>query len=133
MRAPPIVVASIFALAITACSDRSGDYHEDFTQEVERICEDYCAMNLACREPPAFESVDECESICLDTPYLYNDSTCGQAERDMYACIASTATCDLFDDTYNVHAESYTCKPEKDRFFALDCGQSGEDPSQGAP
>lgn len=118
-----------FAALVIACSARPGDYPEaDFTQEVERICTSYCAMNLSCREPPYFESRQECEDICLGSAYVYNDTDCGQALRDMYACVASTATCEQFNDTYNVHAESYTCKDEKDLWISLDCGQSDEDP-----
>jgi hypothetical protein len=118
-----------FAVAATmACSARPLHYDEDFTEAVEYICADYCQMNLACREPPAFESYEACEDICLGSAYVYNDTDCGQALRDVFECIGSTPTCELFDDTYNVHADEYTCKIEKNHWVSLDCGKSDEDP-----
>jgi hypothetical protein len=102
----------------------------DFTEEVERICADYCQTYLACREEPVFESYQECEHICLHIPFIYNDTACGETKRDVYECIGSQPTCELFLDTYNVHAEQYTCKAEKDHWanLAESCGQSDEDP-----
>lgn len=49
--------------------------------------------------------------------------------RDVYECIGSQPTCELFLDTNNVHAEQYTCKAEKERWISLakSCGQSDED------
>ena len=67
-------------------------------------------------------------TICLGLAYVYNDTDCGEAKRDMYECISSTQTCELFNDTYNVHAEVYTCKTEKDHWVDLNCGQSDEGP-----
>jgi hypothetical protein len=102
----------------------------DFTEEVERICADNCEMHFACGEPPAFESYEECEQICLHLAYIYNDTVCGEATRGVYGCIGSQPTCELYLDTNNVHAEQYTCKAEKDHWISLSqsCGESDEDP-----
>jgi hypothetical protein len=42
----------------------------------------------------------------------------------------SQPTCELYLDTYDVHADDYTCKAEKDHWgdLAASCGQSDEDP-----
>lgn len=125
----PFAALLVTAVITPACNARSADPpEEDFTEAVERICNDYCSMNLACREPAAFENYQECEDICLESAYIYNDTDCGQALRDVFECIGSTSTCELFDDTYNVHADDYTCNAEKDHWVSLDCGQSAEDP-----
>ena len=118
-------IAGIVALA--GCS-RTADYKEAFTAEVERMCANYCALNLECQEPPAFEGYDECESYCLGLSYVYNDTECGEAKRAKFECIGSQPTCELYDDTQNVHADEYTCKAEKDAFTSLNCGDSDEDP-----
>jgi len=126
-----VVPAFTFAV-LGACSARPVD--RDFTQEVEKICADYCSINLACREPPWFESYEECEDLCLETPYVYNDTECGEARRALTECVGSTATCEVYNDTLNVHADDYTCKAENDHYHSLKCGQSDEDPfPQGAP
>jgi hypothetical protein len=117
--------------ASVSCGDRLIEPEPaDFTEEVERICADYCEVNLACREPPWFESYQECENVCLHLAYIYNDTPCGQATRDEIECIGSQPTCELYNDTLNVHAEQYTCKAEKDHWASLaeSCGQSDEDP-----
>lgn len=124
-----LAVALLGASAGLACSARPADYHEDFTAEVERLCADYCEMNLACRAPPAFANYDECEDACLGLDYVYNDTTCGEAHRAMIECIGSQPTCELFMDTYNVSADDYTCKAEKDRVTSLHCPQTDEDPT----
>lgn len=123
----------LFALvgAALSCGDRTIEPEpEDFTEEVERICADYCEINLACREPPWFESYQECEHVCLHLAYIYNDTPCGAAMRAVHECIGSQPTCDLYNDTFNVHAEQYTCKAEKDHWVDLaeSCTQSDEDP-----
>ena len=101
---------------------------EDFTEEVERICADLCTMNLACQEPPAFASQDECESICLGTDYVYNDTTCGEVKRAAIECIGSQPTCELYLDTNNVLSDDYTCKAEKEAWTSLHCRDSDEEP-----
>ena len=123
-------VAILLVAAAFACSARPADYEEDFTAVVEQICADYCEMNLACHEPAWFETYEACDDTCLGLAYIYNDTDCGQAKRNMYECIGSTSTCELYNDTNNVHADQYTCKTEKDRWVSLDCGQSTEDPFQ---
>jgi hypothetical protein len=114
-----------------SCGDRVIEPEpEDFTEEVERICADYCEIYLACREEPVFDSHQECEQVCLHLAYIYNDTPCGEATRAVKECIGSQPTCDLYNDTLNVHAEQYTCKAEKDHWVSLaeSCGQSDEDP-----
>lgn len=128
------LLPGLVALALVgalSCGDRTIEPEpEDFTEEVERICEEYCEIYLACREEPVFDSYDECEHSCLHTAYIYNDTDCGEAKRGMYECVASQPTCELFLDTYDVHADDYTCKAEKDHWASLaeSCGQSDEDP-----
>jgi hypothetical protein len=124
----------VLCATAAACGDRIAEIDQDFTDEVRRICVDNCTMDLACREPQWFDTYAECEAVCLDTPYIYNDTDCGQARRDLVACIGSTATCELYNDTNNVHADDYTCKAEKDDWLSLECGQNDEDPfPNGAP
>ena len=125
-----LVVAAIVGVALS-CGDRTIDPEpEDFTEEVERICADFCEVNLECRDPPWFESYAECEHVCLHLGYIYNDTPCGEAMRAWHECIGSQPTCELYNDTLNVHAEQYTCKAENDHWASLaeSCGQSAEDP-----
>ena len=80
------LLAAVISVALigaaVSCGDRTIEPEpEDFTEEVERICADQCEMNLACLEPPGFESYQECEQICLHTAYIYNDTDCGEAMR----------------------------------------------------
>lgn len=128
-----MTVAVFVGIAAGACRPGPVDYDEDFTEEVERICADYCEMNLACHEPPWFDTYDECETTCLGTAYVYNDTACGEARRAIFECVGATATCEEYNDTNNVHADNYTCKSEKDHWLDLDCGTSDEDPHMGAP
>jgi hypothetical protein len=133
-RLPQIVVAALVMAVASACSARTLDYEEDFIEEVEQICVNYCEKNLACHEPAWFETYEDCEAICLNTPFAYNDTICGQARRDMMTCIGSTTTCELYNDTNNVHADQYTCQFEKEFYLDLNCGQTDEEPfPQGAP
>jgi hypothetical protein len=130
-RVPSGLVSVALVGAVLSCGDRLIEPEpEDFTEEVERICADNCEMQFTCFEPPAFESYEECEHICLHTPYIYNDTDCGAAKRGVYGCVGSQPTCELYLDTYDVHADDYTCKAEKDHWgdLAASCGQSDEDP-----
>lgn len=114
-----------------ACSGRPADPAEDHSEEVAKICADFCGQALACLPPDdGFESYEDCEGSCLTLGYIYNDSACGDALRDAYACIGSTPTCEAFLDTNNVDAEDYTCKAEKEHYTSLTCE---EDPMEGAP
>lgn len=67
----------------------------------------------------------------MGSSFILNDTDCGEAHRAMMECIGSQPSCELFLDTYDVHADEYTCKAEKDRYTGLLCGQSSEDPSPG--
>jgi hypothetical protein len=130
-RLPLALVSVALVGVVLSCGDRTIEPEpEDFTEEVERICASGCAVNLACREPPWFESYAECEQVCLHLAYIYNDTSCGEATRALYECIGSQPTCELYNDTLNVHAEQYTCKAENDHWASLaeSCGQSDEDP-----
>jgi hypothetical protein len=130
MRRWPLALVSVALVgAALSCGDRTIDEPEDFIEEVERICADNCEMQFACFEPP-FESYEACEHVCLHTGYIYNDTDCGEAKRGVYGCVASQPTCELYLDTYDVHADDYTCKAEKDHWadLAESCGQSDEDP-----
>jgi hypothetical protein len=113
-----------------ACGPGPLDEVEDFTAEVEQICADYCEMNLACHEPPWFETYAECEHICLHSEFMYNDTLCGERARAVRACVGSQPTCELYNDTNNVHADEYTCKAEKDGWAEVSegCWNSDEDP-----
>lgn len=126
IRGAALVVATLGV----ACGPGPVDQVEDFTEEVEQICTDFCELNFACRMPPGFDSYEECEHICLHSAFVYNDTVCGEATRAELACIASQPTCELYNDTWNVHADGYTCKVEKDHWAAVSesCGQSDEEP-----
>jgi hypothetical protein len=119
----------LVALA-SACGPGPADYEEDFTAEVEQICVEFCETDLACREPQWFQSYGECEHNCLHTGYLYNDTDCGEARRAVMSCLASQPTCELYNDTLNVHADQYTCQAEKEHWTDVGptCWQSDEDP-----
>ena len=113
---------------IAACSGRTVDTEVDYTQEVEQICEDFCTINLACHEPPVFESQVQCRDTCTELAYIKNDTACGEAHREFMACVAATTTCAEYNDTNNVDADNYTCKAEKTAFIELNCPQSSEEP-----
>lgn len=118
-----VIVSSV------ACNRIADSDPIDYTEEVERICLGLCEMNVACHEPPLFETVEECEAVCLDIQTLYDDTNCGSAGRDLYDCVAATTTCEMYNDTNNVNAEDYTCKAEKDRLASLTCvADSGPPP-----
>jgi hypothetical protein len=118
------------AILIAACGPDPLDHAEDFTEEVERVCADYCEINLACREPAWFESYDACEQTCLHATYIYNDTPCGEAMRAIMTCVGSQPTCELYNDTLNVHADEYTCQAETEHRAELStfCSQSDEEP-----
>jgi hypothetical protein len=119
---PALGLAALAILvAGLACSARVAEIERDFTEEVERLCVDFCTMNLACHEPPWFETYEECEQVCLNTAYVYNDTACGQARRDMLECAGLLETCELYND-------DDVCKAEKDDYVGLQCGTSDEDP-----
>ena len=115
-------------IVVVACSGRQLDVEEDFTEEVARICDAFCEMNVACHEPPVFDTEDECLELCLDHPYMYDDTECGAAHRADMDCVGATTTCAEYLDTLNVHADDYTCKAERQAIAPLDCGTSTEDP-----
>lgn len=123
-----------FGVAIVlglGCAERPANPAKDFSDEVEQICADYCEQALACLPPDEqFETYGDCEGRCLTLGYIYNDSACGEAIRDAFACIGSTSTCEAFLDTNNVNAKSYTCQAEKEHYSSLTCD---EDPSEDAP
>jgi hypothetical protein len=127
------VTFAVSLAATVACGARTGDYTEDFSEAVEEICTDYCTMFFACRDPSFFESYEDCETRCSGLGYIYNDTACGQSQRDMIGCIGSQPTCELFNDTENVFADDYTCKAEKDYDTSLYCGQVDEDPYAQTP
>jgi hypothetical protein len=121
-----LILCTTTAVFTAACADRT--LAEDFTDDVERICQSMCEMNLACRDPPAFESMDECYAYCAGFEIMYEDSECGRAWRGMYECLGNTANCEEFLDTNNVHAEEYTCMEETLALSGLKCFASeGED------
>jgi hypothetical protein len=132
---PALGLAALATLLVAglACSARVVDVERDFTEEVERLCVDFCTMNLDCHEPPWFETYGDCEHACLHAAYVYNDTVCGHARRALLECVGSTETCELYNDANNVFAEDYTCKAEKDHFTGLDCGSSPEDPHPHGP
>lgn len=123
-------ITLVAGMMVAACGAGSLDYDEDFTKEVEQICADYCDVNLACREPAWFESDEACVHSCLHSAFIYNDTDCGEAKRAVVACVGSQPTCELYDDTLNVHAEVYTCQAETEHRAKLSeaCGQSDENP-----
>lgn len=127
-----ITLGGIFVAAtvVGACGPGQFGEDEDFTAEVERICADYCEINLACREPPFFESYEECEHNCLHSAYIYNDTECGRATRGEIECVGSQPTCELYNDTLNIHADKYTCQAEHERRVDVmkACQDSEEDP-----
>jgi hypothetical protein len=125
MRSALLVLASIgsfgAALAFAACSGRTGDYEEDFSDDVERICTAMCEKVVACRDPPVFATEEECRSVC-DNESMYEDTACGQGIRDFRECIGATANCEEYLDTLDVHAEDFTCKAENEGYAMLKCG-----------
>lgn len=123
-------IAFVTAGVAAACGPGPLDEVEDFTAEVERNCADYCELNLACEPTPGFELYDECEHVCLHDGFVYNDTVCGEAARAVTECIGSQPTCELFLDTYNVHADEYTCQAEKDGWAEVSegCWSGDEDP-----
>jgi hypothetical protein len=133
MNRPPVIVAALIASLVVAmvtpaCASRTGDIAEDFTEDVHRICHSMCEMNLACRDPPAFETFEECFADCSGPELIYEDSECGQAFRDHFECLGNTANCEEFLDTNNVDAAEFTCMETNLTIVGLKCGaQDGED------
>jgi hypothetical protein len=115
-------------LALTsACTDRTLDYEKDFTEEIIRICEAVCEKADTCVDPPIVE-YEKCMKGCTIPGGMHDDTVCGQAFRDFYDCVGSTATCEEYLDTQNFHAEDYTCKEEGEFLYELKCGaQDGSD------
>jgi hypothetical protein len=107
------------------CVDRTVDIEVDYTEEVERICEALCEKASTCGDPP-FTEYDECMASCTVPGGLHEDSTCGQAFRDWFECLGSTANCEEYLDARNTHAEDYTCKEETEYATGLLCGLPGE-------
>ena len=115
----------IAAALAAACGERTTP--RDFSAEADRICRDYCAMNVACHEPAIFEQESECREVCLDNELLFEDSECGASRRAGLDCVAQTETCADYRDTNNVNAETYTCQVEKLAFVELQCGSADAD------
>lgn len=109
-------------LLLGACSSRTADSEQDFSADVERICESMCAMVMACREPPIFDTHEACVDSCAMPGFMVEDSACGQALRDYRECIGDTQTCEAYLDTLAVDAETFTCQAEGQAFAALECG-----------
>jgi hypothetical protein len=112
-------IAFVVAMVAGACGPGQLDEDEDLTEKVERICTDLCELELACIEPSLFESHEDCEHTCLHTQFIHNDSTCGEVKRAMLECFGSQPTCELYLDTFNDHADEYTCQAEKDPWLAI--------------
>lgn len=112
---------------ITACSSRTVDVEEDYTEEVERICRDLCEKVVTCVDPPLFETQEECRATCTGLDIMYEDSACGEGFRALYGCIGGTPTCEVYLDTKNVIAPDYTCKQENEALGPLKCGASEGD------
>lgn len=110
-----------FAVTITACSDRTADYPEDFTEEVERICTKLCDKDAMCVHPSVI-GYEECLAACNIPGGMHDDTVCGEAFRNWFGCAADTESCAEYLDTFNVHAEDYTCKEETLTVVALKCG-----------
>lgn len=123
MRAALLVAASTAsfgaAVAFAACGSRTGDYEEDFSEDVQRICTNLCEKVVECRDPPLFETVDECRATCTIPSFMYDDSECGRTLRDFRECVGETQSCEEYLDTLEVHAEDFTCKEELDAYAAL--------------
>lgn len=99
----------------------------DFSDEVDRICDNFCEMNLRCHEPPLFADESECHEVCVGQAYVMNDTDCGAAQRAQLDCVGHTQTCAAYNDTNNVDAETYTCQTETLAFVTI-CGSSDEQP-----
>lgn len=117
MRKPAMLV--LFVLA--ACSSRTADDPQDYTDEVERICEDLCEKGATCVDPP-FAPYEECMVECTQPGGMHDDTDCGAAFRAWFGCVGGTATCEEYLDSRNVNAEDYTCKEENVAAGALNCG-----------
>ena len=104
---------SAAALAL-ACSDRKTP--RDFSEEAERICRDYCSINVRCLDPSMFETESECADMCLEDEVLFEDSPCGATYRNALDCVAQLETCAEYEDANNTHLEHYTCQAEKMAF-----------------
>ncbi len=118
-------------IVVSGCADRPLD--QDFRSEVDQICGQFCSTLLECQPDPSFSSQAECEESCKGMGFIYNDSDCGDAFRQFYACIGGVGSCKAYFDTHDVDANDYTCKAEKDRVAELGCWGTSEDPYEDAP
>lgn len=115
-----LVSSASFAVVVTACSDRRGDYAEDFTEEIEHICLALCEKDTTCVVPPVIE-YDECMAACTGPGAMHEDSICGEAFRAWFGCAAFTATCEEYLATRHVDTD-YLCKEETATVVELACG-----------
>ena len=109
----------VLAVMLLGCADRTVEPPVDYSEEVERICEGFCAMDIACLDEPLV-TVEECIEVCEqpDT-VMFEESACGDAFRAYYGCVASTQTCDVW--------ASNECDDERETMFDLKCGTTEGD------
>lgn len=117
------VRAIALAVCFSGCADRTLEPEVDYSEEVERICEGLCTIDLQCVEMPLV-TYDECIEVCEEPgTILHRDDRCGDAYRAYYDCIAGISTCDVWE-TANAElcAEQFDARND----IVSECGAEGQ-------